>query len=132
MSKKNETEEINPIKVKHLLQYKFSDEEINSLAKQLAFQNKEAEQLKSDKKATVANFDSKIKVSEAMIMSLSGNIANGSEYRKIECDVFLNKPNTGIKSIVRNDTGESWTERMSEEELQERIFTIGENDNEPN
>lgn len=124
MSKKNKelSEEIKPIRVKNLLQYKFTEEEINGLAKQLAFQNKEIEQLKSDKKATVSDFDSKIKVSEAMIMSLSGNITNGCEYRKIDCEVFMNDPSTGKKRIVRSDTGEEWTEKMTAEELQQRMF----------
>lgn len=57
-----------------------------------------------------------------MIMSLSGNITNGYEYRKIDCEVFMNDPSAGKKRIVRSDTGEEWTEKMTAEELQERMF----------
>lgn len=120
--KTEQREETKPIRVKNVLQYKFTEEEINGLAKQLAYQNKEIEQLKADKKATVSDFDNKIKVSEAMIMSLSGNITNGYEYRKIDCEIFMNNPVNGKKRIVRSDTGEEWTEKMTAEELQERMF----------
>ncbi len=72
MANKNK---MNPLKKKILLQYKFTDDEINGLAKQLAYENNSLDQSKSQKKAVVSEFDNKIKVSESAIMSLSGKIS---------------------------------------------------------
>ena len=47
---------------KRSLRHEFTSEEIIELARQLATNTKEIEQLKADKKATVSDFDNKIKV----------------------------------------------------------------------
>ncbi len=119
--KKKELEN-KPIKTKKLLLYKFTEDEIKDLGKQLAMRTKELEQLKLDKKAVVSEFDNKIKNSEAGISLSSGQISAGSEYRQIECEVILNEPKNGKKTITRLDTAESWEEMMTLEEMQERIF----------
>lgn len=114
--------EVKPRRIKSLLQYKFTDEEINNLAKQLAYENNSLEQFKSEKKAVVSEFDNKIKVCETSIMSLSGKIGNGSEYRNVDCLIYLNQPTVGKKRMVRTDTGEESIESMNSEEMQEKIF----------
>jgi phage shock protein A len=123
---KETPEEVKPILQKIFLEHHFTDEEINQLAKQLAYENNNLEQCKSKKESVVSEFDNKIKVSETQIMSLSRNISSGSEYRDIVCEVRMNVPKVGIKTITRPDTGDYWEEAMSDKERQERLFDEGE------
>jgi len=122
---KETPEVVKPILQKIFLEHKFTDEEINQLAKQLAYENNNLDQSKSKKKSVVSEFDNKIKVSETQIMLLSRNISQGSEFRDIVCEVYMNVPKNGIKRIIRPDTEESWTEAMSDKERQERLFDEG-------
>lgn len=50
---------------------------------------------------------------------LDGYIENGNGRITVECDIFLNVPNSGKKTIVRKDNGETVEEiDMTSDELQ--------------
>lgn len=66
-------------------------------------------------------FKKRIEAQEIIIQGSSNAINNGKEPREVDCTLELNKPNSGIKTYTRKDTGESWTEDMTPEELQEDL-----------
>ncbi len=109
--------------VKEYLQYNFTEDEIKEMSNELAYKTKELEQLENAKKSLVAEFNSKIQSSKTTISNLANNISNGFDYREIECTVFYNEPQSGLKQIVRNDDGTIVrTENMTEDEMQEEMF----------
>lgn len=114
MNKKKQTEII-----KQNLKVDFSHDEIHEFGNQLANITNEVKELTNAKKSAMSDFKAKIDGKTADAESLSTKIANGYEYRNVECEVRFNKPNTGRKQIVRKDTGEMVSEEsMTAEELQ--------------
>lgn len=105
------------------LKYEFTEAEQKELAKKLAYATRELMETEEAKKAVTSNFKSKIEAAKEQISKLSNNINNGYEYRNIDCEVVLNSPEPGTKSIVRKDTGEIVkTLEMDQEEKQEKLF----------
>jgi hypothetical protein len=100
----------------------FTEEEISEKSKRLAQNCKERSEYEEAKKATVSDFKSKIDGLSAHISLLSNHINNGYEYRDVECEVRMNVPAVGSKTIIRKDTGEIVTiEAMRPEEMQEDL-----------
>lgn len=58
------------------------------------------------------------------IAVLSETISNGYIYRDVECGLLWHHPEPYVKTLVRHDTGESWTEPMTGEEI--NLFTEAE------
>jgi len=111
------------IKRKEYLQYKFSDEEISEMSKDLAYKSKELEQLESAKKSLTAEFNSKIQSAKTEISRLANNINNGFDFREIECEVIYDEPTEGLKTIKRLDTNQVISiEKMTPDEMQRDIF----------
>ena len=110
--------------MKHLeiLKYTFSDPELKGFSKELARENTTVAEAEEQKKAVMAQFAETITSSKSRISILSRYINNGYDYRNIECSVAMNSPNTGFKTIVRDDTGEEVkTVPMTESEMQEEL-----------
>lgn len=104
---------------REFLKYVFTEQEIHEQGLELARVNQQVETLREEKKAVVSNYKAKIDRAETDMNVLSSNINNGYEYRNIECQVHLNTPNTGLKTVLRTDTGEIVRkEAMTPEELQ--------------
>ena len=104
---------------KEFLQYKFTHDEIHQKGQDLARIASEIEALKEEKKAAVASFNAKITAGEADVSTLGKHINNGYEYRYIDCTTVYHDPNTGMKTIRRDDTGEVVKkESMNENEMQ--------------
>ena len=105
----NQTEERN-------LRHNFSDQEIHDLAMKLANKNREATNVEEEKKAVNSEFKFKTDMLKAEINLLSTKISNGYEMREVDCEVRYHEPESGIKLLIRTDTGEAWTEKMTHEE----------------
>lgn len=104
------------------LKVEFTPEEIKEFGSSLATCVLKMDELKDKKKAKAKEFKDVIDEKEAEIESLSNKINNGYEYTNIDCEVFLNVPNSGRKQIVRMDTKEVVEELdMTQEELQVRM-----------
>lgn len=85
---------------------------------------------KRQKKSVTSEFSSKINSSRASITTLSHKINNGYEYREVECEVALNFPHGGDKTITRKDTGgivrvEEMTKAEKEQELKKLQEVLG-------
>lgn len=107
---------------KEYLKYQFTEQELKDISKKLAYENKNFDELEDAKKSVVSDFSSKLNSARATISKLSSNINNGYEYRDIECEIRLNEPESGQKTIVRRDTGEIVRiEEMTDREMQEEL-----------
>ena len=113
---------MRPSKATRHLKYKFDESEIKAKAYELARETRELRSLNESKKEIMADFTSKIKSKEGGIDRNSEHIANGYEYRMVECEIQYNFPTTGIKLFTRKDTGEIWEEPMTRSEMQEELF----------
>ena len=107
---------------KEYLKYKFTEPELKERSTQLALECRSLEEIENDKKQVMSDFKSKIDGHQATISRLSNNINNGYEHRYIDCEVKMNTPIVGEKSIIRKDTGELVKqEQMNESEMQEEL-----------
>lgn len=93
--------------VQKFLKVEFTEEQIKEFGSKLARTTTEIGELENEKKASSSNFKAQIDTKRATAESLSNKISNGFEYTNIECEVFMNVPNTGKKTIARKDNGET-------------------------
>lgn len=105
------------------LRYDFTEDEKTAMAKRMAAAVQEQEILEADKKQAVADFKSKIEMTKLTISSSSQKIANGHEYRHVECEITYNSPINGFKTIRRMDTYHTWEEQMDRNDF--NLFNQG-------
>jgi hypothetical protein len=104
------------------LKYQFTENELKEIARKLAYENKNFDELEEGKKAVTSEFKSKTDASRASISKLSNYINNGYEMRVIDCKVEFNDPENGQKTVYRKDTGELVEVlEMSHDEMQEKL-----------
>ena len=108
--------------VTEYLKYKFSEKELREKSEKLAQDCREKRETEEAKKQITSDLKAKIDAFDASISQISNHINSGYEFRYIECDVHLNDPDPGFKSIVRKDTFEVVkVEPMTAAELQEEL-----------
>jgi hypothetical protein len=105
---KNQIKKINTLMArkvieKRSLRYDFSASELHDKAQQLAKKNKEVQTLKDEKKSVVSQLKARIDGAEADVNLLSNQVAEGWEYRDVECEVVYHQPQQGKKTIIRTD-----------------------------
>lgn len=111
------------MKTKEYLECKFTEDEMRTIAKQLAHENRNLEEIEAKKKTVNTDFANQIQFSKTSISSLSNKINNGYEFRDVECVTKFNCPNSGKKTITRMDTGENIDiQDMTAAEMQEPLF----------
>lgn len=88
------------------LRYNFSKDEIFEKGKTMAHLSSELSDLEEEKKAVASDFKAKIEAKKASISLMGNHINNGYEYREVECEVTMNDPTPGMKTVVRKDTNE--------------------------
>lgn len=98
------------------LRYDFTDEEVHGLSVEMAKQYNALGELIEEKKTVVAGFNFREKKIKAELKTLSEQVSNGYEFRDVECEVEYNQPLKGEKTITRKDTGEVFTQPMTEED----------------
>ena len=109
-------------KTKRQLEYKFTEEEIKERSKQLAYECRQVVQLQEQKKEVMSDFKAKIDAKDSLIAALSNNVNNGWEYRTIDCEIEMDTPKKGMKTITRTDTGEEVAkEKMTDDDRQEEL-----------
>jgi|ERR1044072_1865671 hypothetical protein len=89
---------------KRTLRYDFTAVETHDLSIQLANKTKEVVSLTEEKKSVVSQWTAKINEAKAACNSLSFKVADGYEHREVECEVLLNTPKNGKKTIIRKDS----------------------------
>lgn len=93
-----------PTTEKRSLRYDFTAVEIHDLSLALASKTKEVTQLTEEKKSVVSQWTAKVNEAKATCNSLSFKVSDGFEYRDVECEVILNQPAQGRKTIIRKDS----------------------------
>lgn len=100
-----------------------TDTEKISYGDELARATQALGELETQKKEVAAAIKSQIETKTAEINVKSRILANGYEYREIECRVDFNHPGKGVKSITRLDTFELVREeKMQPHETQAHLF----------
>lgn len=89
---------------KRTLRYDFTAVEIHDLSVQLANETKKVGSLTEEKKSVTSQWTAKINEAKAACNSLSFKVADGYEHREVECEVMLNTPKNGKKTIIRKDS----------------------------
>jgi hypothetical protein len=112
-------------KIIRRLRVDFSQEELLELAKQIAEANKRLDSLQDEKKEFSSSIKSRIDATNAEIRVLSDQIHGGYEFRPIDCHWTLNVPDSGKKTLYRDDDGVVVeTVAMTEQELQRTSSVI--------
>ena len=107
---------------KEYLKCEFTHDEIHQKGIELARISSERQTIENERKAVAADFKAKIDTKDAEIAILGSHINNGYEYRNVVCTAIFNQPNTGKKTIMRNDTQEVVRiEDMTANEMQAEI-----------
>lgn len=99
-----------------LLSYKFSEDELKEIALTLARKNQEAAAVEKEKKAITSEYKMKQDFIASEIGLLSNKVSTGQMIREIDCRIRWHYPASGIKTITRTDTDETWEERMTSQE----------------
>lgn len=83
---------------------------------------KDKTEILEEKKTSMSEYRTQIQEKDEFIQKSTLAILDGNEEREVECEVRYHQPQEGIKTIIRKDTGEEWTEDMTADELQEELF----------
>lgn len=90
--------------IRRSLRYDFTAVEIHDLSLELAKKTKELAAVADEKKSVVSQFAARLNEIKATTNKLSNQVADGWEYREIECEVEYHKPQQGKKTIIRKDS----------------------------
>ena len=93
------------------------------LAARMANYQGELERLLSEKHETVSALNKSITAQREIVSKVALRIREGDN-RIVECEVTLDTPNRGEKSIKRLDTGETWTTPMSADDYQQDLVPV--------
>jgi hypothetical protein len=104
------------------IEYRFSDDELLALGKQLARANQEIYDLRTEKKAATSSLNASIGAAEKTAAELTMKIERKAEMREVEVVPVMDKPRTGLKTMIRADTGEEL--RVAVMSLEEQQATI--------
>lgn len=116
------TNKKNPTITRTLL-CELSDEERRDYGIKLAVTLDDIEKVETEKKASNDHFKNRIAGLAANADELKRTVATGKEWREVECEVELCKPDSEHKQIVRLDTFEVIaTEWMTSDEMQPSLL----------
>lgn len=90
--------------IRRSLRYDFTASEIHDLSLELAKKTKELAAVADEKKSVVSQFTARLNEIKATTNKLSNQVADGWEYREVECEVEYHKPQQGKKTIIRKDS----------------------------
>lgn len=116
--------------IKRSLRYDFTAVEIHDLSLELAKKTKELSALTEEKKTVVSQYGARLNEVKATTNKLSNQVADGFEFRDIECVIEYHKPQQGKKTIIRKDTNKvAMIETMSEYDY--NLFTQAQDEETP-
>lgn len=114
-------------KTTEYLRYQFTLDEQRENAKELARRNQALAELEARKKRLTADLKAEQETAEAEVQKLSRWVNDEHSYRMIDCEWHFHEPKTGMKQLIRLDTGEVAKEVfMSGAEMQE-VLPLEEN-----
>lgn len=110
-------------KTTELLKHTFSATELADRSQILAQSFQRLSAAREEKAAAAAQFSERIKTEEALLGKTSRELTQGWEMRQIDCKIFYNTPNAGMKQYQRSDTEEIVkTLSMDQDEMQSTLF----------
>jgi hypothetical protein len=115
------TTQVIPESERRNLRYDFSAVETHDMSLRLANKVKELDSVKEEAKSVAAQWSAKTGVISAEIKKPSNSVADGWEFREIECTVAYNKPKAGRKTYTRKDNSATFEEAM--EDWEWNLFT---------
>jgi hypothetical protein len=117
-------------KSKRMLDCILTDQELAECGKELARTNQRKARLEAEKKSTASHYKAEMDQCDAEIEQLSLKSTTGVESRMVECQLFYNNPEDGLKTLIRLDTEEKvYTEPMTVDERTDMfINALGEQD----
>lgn len=82
--------------------------------REMAETQNEVGRLEEDFKSVRDDWKAKISSAESRLTNLSGRISRGYDMKDTECTVYMDTPEEGLKTCLRNDTGEKvWVQEMT-------------------
>ncbi len=98
-------------------------EEMKTFGVELADVSQKKRRLEDDKKQAMSQYKAEIDAADAEINAISQKISSGREVRKVECTIYYHTPEKGMKTIRRNDTGETVKAmKMTDSELEDLFY----------
>lgn len=105
-------------KVKKMLPVRLTNDELLKAGQDMANENRAHQAALDRKKEVVAQVTAEIEEHRTRVQTLGNLIANGYEYRQVECHVLVDR-DRGWVTITRVDTGEVVADRaMRDDEAQ--------------
>lgn len=105
--------------IKRYLRHDFSDADRAEIAKDLANANLQKKRVEDEKKSVNSDFKSRIDRLDADINKLSQSLTSDFEMRNVECEVYFDSPQKGLKTVINRETGEVVSvEKMEPEDCQ--------------
>lgn len=112
--------------IKRYLRHNFSDADRAEIAKELASANLQKKRVEDEKKSVNSDFKSRLDRLDADINKLSQSLSSDFEMRNVECEVYYDLPEKGLKTIVNGETHETVSvEKMDPDEMQMPLEGIG-------
>lgn len=112
--------------IKRYLRHNFSDADRAEIAKELASANLQKKRVEDEKKSVNSDFKSRLDRLDADINKLSQSLSSDFEMRNVECEVYYDLPEKGLKMIVNGETHETVSvEKMDPDEMQMPLEGIG-------
>ena len=97
---------IVPKKTSRMLQCMLTDADRIARGRDMADEKDAKDRLESQMSEVSKDFKAKIAAKDTRISSLASVIRAGYEYREVPCEIYLDTPAPGMKTIFRIDTGE--------------------------
>lgn len=101
--------------VKENARVALTTEQLLDAGRELAASQAEVRQLEDDFRSVRDEWKSRISAVEARITTTAGRISRGYDIKPVACVVTFDEPEPGLKTCVRQDTGERlWVKEMTE------------------
>lgn len=104
---------VQNLQVKHV----FDEDELRELGGKLADEEFNLASAEMEKSQAVSNHNAVIKTINSTITKLATAIKDGFEMLEVECNVRMNDPKEGKKTVTRKDNGDTWVEEMTEDDF---------------
>lgn len=105
--------------VKESARVALTTEQLLDAGRELAASQAEVRQLEDDFRSVRDEWKSRISAVEARITTTAGRISRGYDIKPVACVVTFDEPEPGLKTCVRQDTGERlWVKEMTESDKQ--------------
>lgn len=112
--------------IKRYLRHDFSDADRAEIAKELASANLQKKRVEDEKKSVNSDFKSRLDRLDADINKLSQSLSSDFEMRNVECEVYYDAPEKGLKTVINGETREVVAvEKMDPDEMQMPLSGIG-------